>query len=168
MKELICSECGTQYKYSSQKKNGATPTLCNACQKRSASLKKKLKLLLIAGNGEANCRCCNYRKSPNALTLICGKGFLSDPPPEEKAKYSYVVCLNCESRIKAGEIEVQILDTKTTPIKIRFWETKVSIEEYETQDFIKSYSKDAIIMEVTNEKPKQERRVSTKIHRLEG
>lgn len=159
----ICIECGTLYKYCSDKPNGATSSLCNACQKRSAKFNKRLKLLLISGRGSLNCRCCDYRKSPHALTSICVKGFLDKPKPEVEAENSFLVCLNCKARIDAGEISYSAI---TKPyVKIRFWETRVTIEEKEIPDHI-TFT-DSVILDVVEEIPKS-RRVSQKIHRLEG
>lgn len=159
----VCIECGTTYEYRSDNPKGATPSLCNSCQKKSAKFQKKLKLLLISGNGSLNCRCCDYRKSPHALTSICVKGFLSKPQPEIEAQNSFLVCLNCKARIDAKEISYSA--TTKPYMKVRFWETRVTIEEKEIPDHI-TFA-DSIILDVVEEIPTA-RRVSPKIHRLEG
>lgn len=166
--KTVCTECGTMYEYRSDNPRGSTPSLCNACQKKSAKFRKKLKLMLISGNGELNCRCCGYRKSAHALTSRQARSFLIDnPSPEEEAKASYLVCLNCNARIEAGELRAEPVNTKIYPVSMRFYETRVIIEDHETKDHIRTTSEDAVELEITNEEPRETRKVSQNISRLE-
>lgn len=164
--EKWCVDCGQKYEYDSCNPLGATSWSCPACQKRNSRFKKKIKLMLIAGNNALRCRACGYSKYPYALTMIQATDPLFKITPEQQAKESYLLCLNCEAALNSGDLTVKVLDAKSYPVKLSIFDTKVKIEESPIDQYITS--NDAMELEVVEDEKEigELRSVSRTIRRL--
>lgn len=122
--------------------------------------------MLIAGNGQIQCRACGYRKYPYAVIMKPAVDYLNKPEPEEEAKTNYLVCLNCNAAIESGDIRVQIVNTKVYPIMLEIYDQKVTVEDVRIEQHIPSG--DAVELEVVSEirTPKQLRVISGETKRL--
>lgn len=170
MRKELCVGCGLSYNYDPSDPKGATSVLCPSCQKRESRKKKRYDLLLIAGNGEVQCRCCGYRKFPYALNLLGVKDYLlSSPTDEDKARSSCLVCLNCKAAIDNGDIKYTVVNANCYPVEVNFYETQVTVVEQPIKEHLRRTDSSAIDMEVVHEKekPGELRSVSRKIQRLE-
>lgn len=167
MNERTCCACGQVYDYISTNPLGASSTFCPSCQKRQAKQKKKFNLLLIAGNGQIQCRACGYRKYPYAIIMRPARDYIHKPEPEVEAKTGYLVCLNCNAAIDSGDIKVQIVNTKEYPVVLEIYDQRVTVEDVRMNQHIPSG--DAEELEVVNERqtPTEFRNVSGTTKRLD-
>lgn len=144
--------------------------MCACCLKRNSRWSKKLKLLLISGNGDVCCRACGYRKYPKSITQIDGRERITKVADDKKAEESFLVCLNCEGAIKSGELRYEVMDIKARPIVVAFYDTRVSIVEVKLTDHIKETSANSQELEVVDAKEEvgKLRSVSRETHRMGG
>ena len=167
MEPNICIGCGEINPYTPKSPKGASPDFCKPCTGKRSERNKKINLISIANNGKCQCRICKCDYI-SALVLRNTKGFLEKPEPEAAAKTQYPVCLNCNARIEAGDIEVKVNNAKCTPVDVSFFETNIIIEKRTTEININSDAEDVEI--VSNEEEinsAESRRVSRAPNRIE-
>lgn len=159
-----CLDCGKDYKYDPNDPRGASSLRCPACRKRETIKNKKIILFNIAGNGTIQCRKCGYSRCENAITLADTTNFLNKATTQEekenRAKSQYLLCLNCEAEIKSGEVEAEVVNSKSYPVVVRFYEKEVRIVRTEIKPSVE-YSNDVSDVEVTTSDPASVRVVGT-------
>lgn len=161
--DLVCIDCGTNYRYDPKNARGASADRCARCRKKETLRKRIFYLMGLASEKKPECRKCGYRKSVYGLSLIDGKtriAKVTTPEQEEtRAQQSFLLCKNCEAECTAGVFNVKVIDTEVTPIEVEFYETAVRIVESPITPHV-SYSKDVSPVEiVTDETPDTIKRV---------
>lgn len=165
----ICLDCGRDYEYDSNNPMGSSSLRCPACRKKDSEKNKKIILFNIAGNENIRCRKCGYSRCLNAIVLADTKLYLNPATTQEekekRAKTQYLLCLNCSTEIKSGEVEAKIINTKVYPVEVEFYERRVQIVKTKLDSI--TYSSDVIEAEVTRDEPETSRVVG-KAKRITG
>lgn len=134
-----CISCGNDYPYDCNKPLGSSADRCSRCRKHQTILNKKIVLLDIASNDNPKCYKCGYH-NPTGLILIDGIKPLFKPKNEiqqsVQAKKQFILCLNCNSELEHNLIEVNVVDSKSYPIKVEMYEVNVQVVKKQIQPTI--------------------------------
>lgn len=149
-----CVDCGNDYEYDPNRPLGTSSSRCLKCRRKNTELNKKLILILLAGNGKAECRKCGYKRSVNALLLIDAVDYLEPANSlEEKKKRAqeaqFVLCLNCNAEVLANEVEMKV--TQTQPVKVEFYSRKVTVVREKIEPAIEDHDPESIETEIVSE-----------------
>lgn len=79
---------------------------------------------------------------------------------EHRAKTQYLLCLNCSAEIKAGEVEAKVINSKSYPVVVEFYEREITVVKKKIEARV-NYSNNAIEAEITRDEPKGARVVGT-------
>lgn len=162
--ETYCIDCGIEYDYNPSKPLGCSSLRCRKCRKKQTELNKKLILILLAGNGKAECRKCSYSRSSSPLRMVDATSHLyratSQREREDRARRSqFVLCLNCLAEIDANEVEYKV--SSTDPVQVEFYSRHVTVVKEKLKS-VEAPSSDVIETEVVTDGPKTSRVVGEK------
>jgi len=152
--ENICIDCGKDYQYDSDNPKGASSLRCVSCRKKNTKFNNHFSLLEAAGCGIVRCFKCGYQRCIEALGLHDTYEPLKKPVTQEEklsyAKSQYILCLNCHKEVEIGSVELEIVDKKSSPIKLAFYERNVTIVRHKLDDFQPVISD----LEITKDEPR--------------
>jgi len=142
---------------------GASSTRCAKCRKRDTKKNKHLSLLLIAGNGTAQCRMCRYGRCTSALYLKDAVAVLGPTmKPEDRAKRQYILCFNCNEEVECGQVEAKVTNSKVYPVEVSFYSREVTVVRKQITTAV-AYTQDTHDTEIVSENDGREAtRVSPK------
>lgn len=138
-----CIKCGSDYEYDSAKPLGSSSVMCASCRKKNTIENKKAEQL--------------WKIIPNPRCFKCGhtKTCALKPIPSVAAidksevdiSSCFILCLNCEAEVKSGDIYTRVTNSKSRPVGVSFYQTRVTVL---VQELPASVSCDVIDVDVVN------------------
>jgi hypothetical protein len=141
MQTRTCIGCGNTYSFNPKRKSGASTARCRSCTKLNSRRKGRYLMLQSAGG---KCRACGYDKHPDAINFLPSKAELiaSKMPSSrddriEWAKDKIAVCLNCNKEINDGVVTMEILDSKSRPVRVAFYTDEAQVVSHQHDTSVK-------------------------------